>query len=104
MALGARPTALPFHARLFPMPLGLKSGLCHRKQNSPPLSSHLMPIISVDNLAKSFRVSASQPGFKNTLKHFFRRQYRSVDAVKPLSFSIEPGEIVGFLGPNGAGK
>src|SRR6185295_12946889 len=36
--------------------------------------------------------------------HFFRRKYRHVEAVKPLSFAIEPGEIVGFLGPNGAGK
>jgi ABC-2 type transport system ATP-binding protein len=25
-------------------------------------------------------------------------------AVEPLSFTIQPGEIVGFLGPNGAGK
>jgi ABC-2 type transport system ATP-binding protein len=63
-----------------------------------------MSIIAVDNLAKSFRVSASEPGFANTLKHFFRRKYRNVEAVKPLSFSIEAGEMVGFLGPNGAGK
>jgi ABC-2 type transport system ATP-binding protein len=63
-----------------------------------------MPIISVENLAKSFRVSANEPGFVNTFKHFLRRKYRLVEAVKPLSFSIEAGEIVGFLGPNGAGK
>ena len=61
-------------------------------------------MITVENLAKSFRVSASEPGFLNTFKHFFRRKYRLVEAVKPLSFSIDPGEIVGFLGPNGAGK
>jgi ABC-2 type transport system ATP-binding protein len=63
-----------------------------------------MPIIAVQNLHKSFRVSASEPGFFNALRHFFHRQYRLVEAVKPLSFSIEPGEMVGFLGPNGAGK
>jgi ABC-2 type transport system ATP-binding protein len=63
-----------------------------------------MPIIAVHNLYKSFRVSASEPGFFSTLRHFFRRKYRLVEAVKPLSFVIEPGEIVGFLGPNGAGK
>ena len=27
-----------------------------------------------------------------------------VDAVKGLSFIVQPGEVVGFLGPNGAGK
>jgi ABC-2 type transport system ATP-binding protein len=63
-----------------------------------------MPIIAVDNLAKSFQVSASEPGFVNTIRHFVKRKYRNVDAVKPLSFGIEAGEVVGFLGPNGAGK
>ena len=61
-------------------------------------------MIEVQDLQKSFRVSASAPGFLNNLRHFFHRKYRTVDAVKPLSFSIEPGEFVGFLGPNGAGK
>ncbi|HVX86702.1 MAG TPA: ATP-binding cassette domain-containing protein [Phycisphaerae bacterium] len=63
-----------------------------------------MPIVQAADLAKSFRVSASEPGFRNALRHFFRRKYRTVEAVKPLSFTIEPGEVVGFLGPNGAGK
>jgi ABC-2 type transport system ATP-binding protein len=63
-----------------------------------------MAIVDVKQLAKSFRVSASEPGFANALRHFFRRKYRLVEAVKPLSFQIAPGEMVGFLGPNGAGK
>ncbi|MEK7630827.1 MAG: ABC transporter ATP-binding protein [Patescibacteria group bacterium] len=33
-----------------------------------------------------------------------RKSYGSTDAVKEISFSIEPGEFFGFLGPNGAGK
>lgn len=30
--------------------------------------------------------------------------YGSTPAVQDVTFSVEPGEIVGFLGPNGAGK
>ena len=33
-----------------------------------------------------------------------RKTYGSQVAVNDISFSIQPGEIVGFLGPNGAGK
>jgi ABC-2 type transport system ATP-binding protein len=32
------------------------------------------------------------------------KRYGSLTAIEDLSFSVAPGEIVGFLGPNGAGK
>ena len=32
------------------------------------------------------------------------KRYGSLTTVEDLSFSVAPGEIVGFLGPNGAGK
>jgi ABC-2 type transport system ATP-binding protein len=32
------------------------------------------------------------------------KHFGALHAVEDLSFTVEPGEIVGFLGPNGAGK
>jgi ABC-2 type transport system ATP-binding protein len=32
------------------------------------------------------------------------KRYGDIVAVDRVSFSVEPGEVVGFLGPNGAGK
>jgi ABC-2 type transport system ATP-binding protein len=60
--------------------------------------------ISVQNLSKTYQVPEREAGFKAALRGFFRRRYRPVKAVDQVSFSIAPGEIVGFLGPNGAGK
>ncbi|MEJ7838981.1 MAG: ATP-binding cassette domain-containing protein, partial [Thermomicrobiales bacterium] len=62
------------------------------------------PIISVDNLGKTYRVPEREGGMKAALGSLFQRKTRDVDAVKDISFSIQPGEVVGFLGPNGAGK
>jgi ABC-2 type transport system ATP-binding protein len=61
-------------------------------------------MICVEQLSKRYPVAVKQAGVRGTLKHFFRRQYRTVEAVRRVSFQIEPGEVVGFLGPNGAGK
>ncbi|MBD2181456.1 ATP-binding cassette domain-containing protein [Planktothrix sp. FACHB-1355] len=33
-----------------------------------------------------------------------QKRYGKVEAVKDVSFQVEPGEIFGLLGPNGAGK
>jgi ABC-2 type transport system ATP-binding protein len=69
-----------------------------------PVDRERMSFIAATNLCKHFRVGEREPGFLGGLKHFFKRKYKNVEAVKGVSFAIEPGEIVGFLGPNGAGK
>jgi len=63
-----------------------------------------MPVIEVTGLTKAFRTYKKQPGFGGAVKGLFRRSYEQTLAVKGVSFTIEPGELVGFLGPNGAGK
>jgi ABC-2 type transport system ATP-binding protein len=63
-----------------------------------------MSIIQVEHLSKVYPVAVKEPGLKGTLRHFFRRTYREVKAVRDVTFNIDAGEVVGFLGPNGAGK
>ncbi len=62
------------------------------------------PQIRVDNLQKIYRVHEREAGAGASIMSLFRRKYKDVKAVDSVSFSIQPGEIVGFLGPNGAGK
>jgi len=63
-----------------------------------------MPAIEVNGLTKTFRTYKKLPGFTGAIRGLIRRQYEQTIAVKDVSFTVEPGELVGFLGPNGAGK
>ncbi|MDI1446511.1 ATP-binding cassette domain-containing protein [Polyangium sp. 6x1] len=60
--------------------------------------------VAVRALTKVYRVHERPAGLAAALRSVFRRTYKEVRAVEDLSFTIEPGERVGFLGPNGAGK
>ncbi len=64
----------------------------------PPLA------VEVRALSKTYEVHERPPGLAAALRSVFRRKYKTVRAVSELSFTVEPGERIGFLGPNGAGK
>ena len=63
-----------------------------------------MSIIQIKNLKKHYQVHQKEPGLSGSIKSLFHRKYYAVKAVDGVSFSIEPGELIGFIGPNGAGK
>lgn len=59
-----------------------------------------MPIISVNNLEKTYRIR----GNKKIISGLFKPDWQYKYAVERISFTIDKGEAVAFLGPNGAGK
>ncbi len=63
-----------------------------------------MPHILVDRLVKTFRIAERKPGLRGALTGVINRRHRTVSALGGISFTIQPGELVGYIGPNGAGK
>lgn len=62
------------------------------------------PVVRVEGLTKQFRVKRKAPGLRAGVRSLFRPDYRIVEAVRSIDFTIRPGEILAFIGPNGAGK
>jgi ABC-2 type transport system ATP-binding protein len=61
-------------------------------------------LIKLEGISKSYKIAKRASGLLQATKALFYREYTIVSALNDISFSIEPGEIVGYIGPNGAGK
>ncbi|MBF4694076.1 ABC transporter ATP-binding protein [Fusibacter ferrireducens] len=61
-------------------------------------------MIELEGISKTYRIPVRSKGVGGAIKALFKREYEVVQALKGISFKINPGEIVGYIGPNGAGK
>lgn len=64
----------------------------------------VLPIVETQDLRKVFRTPKRAPGTLGALRSLFSREYEERVAVDGVTFSLDPGELVGYIGPNGAGK
>jgi len=62
------------------------------------------PVITARHLSKTYYTFRKPEGLRGALRSLFYRERVAREAVKGISFTVAPGELVGFLGPNGAGK
>ncbi len=62
------------------------------------------PAIVAEDLTKTYTFHQQKAGLLAAIRGLGRRTYETRLAVDAISFTVQPGEVVGLLGPNGAGK
>jgi ABC-2 type transport system ATP-binding protein len=62
------------------------------------------PILEVRGVTRSFRSARKEEGWRGTIGLLLRPQYQTHEALKGVSFQLEPGSFNGLIGANGAGK
>lgn len=88
---------------------GADAGLETRAERNPaeaidPAASGVGPAIVVDDVWKSFRIYRQRAhSLKETILAR-RSKYEEFWALKGISFTVDPGEMLGIVGPNGSGK
>lgn len=63
-----------------------------------------MPLITVRDLRKEFKVYQHRQGFLGAIRNLASSEHSIVKAVDGISFGVDEGQIIGYVGPNGAGK
>ncbi|RZU18833.1 ABC-2 type transport system ATP-binding protein [Kribbella rubisoli] len=63
-----------------------------------------MTAVEVENLSMSYKAPVRKGGLRAALGSLVKREYKTVQALDQVSFTIAPGQVSGFIGPNGAGK